>query len=97
VREALQRKHPLDLRALLDDPQQLVEVLRLPSLHRQHRHPARRHSPCARVKARQHAPRLDHLAARQLAAVQHRRKCGELVVAAHLDRVVDRSRIVLLG
>ena len=97
VREALQGKNPSDLGPLLDDPQQLVEVLRHPPLHGQDWHPTRRDSPRARVKLRQHASQRDDLAALELAALELRRQRAALVVPAHLDQIVDRARIVLFG
>jgi hypothetical protein len=95
VRKALQREHPLDLRALLDDRQKLVEVLRHPPLDGKHRHATTRHAPRVGVEPRQHAGERDNLAALQLAALELRGQRAPLVVAPHLDEIVDRSRIVL--
>ena len=94
MRETLQCEYPDDLAALLDKRQQLTAVLSVPPLARPWRR-ATRDGPCVSVEVGQRDRHSLHLGSSQLPARQPRRERAPLVVAAHLDQIVDRARIVL--
>ena len=94
MRETLQCEYPDDLVALLDKRQQLTAVLSVPPLARPWRR-ATRDGPCVSVEVGQRDRHSLHLGSSQLPARQPRHERAPLVVAAHLDQIVDRARIVL--
>ena len=97
VREPLETQHSLDLAALLDVAEQLLEVALEAALGREHGRAVRRHPRRVLVKAGQAASELHHVLSLQLASLEPGRQRLRLVVPAHLDHEVDRARVVLVG
>ena len=97
VDKALEREHALDLGALLDELEQLVEVFHDAPLNRQRRHAGGRHLTRLSVKPGQQTPDGLHILGPQLAATESFSQREPLVVAAHLDEVIERARVILGG
>ena len=97
MREPLETQHSLDLAALLDVAEQLLQVALKPALGGEDGGAVRRHPRRVLVKAGQTASKFDHVTSLELAALEPRRERLSLVVPAHLDHEVDRPRVVLVG
>jgi hypothetical protein len=96
VREALEREHPLGLRGLLQERQQFLRVPEDPAADGARVAAFRCHLGSAGVEAGEDLRERGDLGALELAALEPRRERGALVVAAHLDHIVDGARVVLI-
>ena len=95
VSEALEVEDSVDLRALLDHAEQLVDVRPQSPLDCQRARAAHGHDRRRGMEPRKRVPHRDDVGTLQLAPCEPGCERAALVEAAHLDDVLDGARVVL--